>query len=80
MVLTGVFILISSSQFNAWFMVTVKPLFMEEGERREELFLKLATSDCLFKNLSALSQCRLCVCSMCMIIMILTDLLSFIEI
>ena len=32
-------------------MVTVKPLFMEgKGERREELFLELVTSDYLFKN------------------------------
>ena len=32
-------------------MVTVKPLFMEgKGERRDELFLELVTSDYLFKN------------------------------
>ena len=45
-------------------MVTVKPLFMEgKGERREELFLELVTSDCLFKNsISSVSVPTVCVC------------------
>lgn len=44
-------------------MVTVKPLFMEgKGERREELFLELVTSDCLFKNsISSVSVPTVCV-------------------
>ena len=45
-------------------MVTVKPLFMEgKGERREELFLELVTSYCLFKNsVSSVSVLTVCVC------------------
>lgn len=55
-------------------MVTVKLLFMEgKGERGEELFLELVTSDCLFLF------CQLCLSADCVCVFMCAYIYTYID-